>query len=49
MPVILNNFKGRIRTAIAKIDEPFLQNVSHEVEYRPDVSRETNGAYIELA
>jgi hypothetical protein len=29
--------------AIAKIDQPLLQNVCHEVEYLLDVCRATNG------
>jgi hypothetical protein len=49
VPITLNNLKDRIRTAIAKIDQPLLQNVWHEVDYRLDVSRATNGAHIELA
>jgi hypothetical protein len=32
MLINLNNLKDRIRTAIAKIDQPLLQNVWHEVE-----------------
>jgi hypothetical protein len=49
VPVTLNNLKARIRTAIAKTDQPLLQNVRHKVEYRLDVCRATNGAHIELA
>jgi hypothetical protein len=49
MPVTLNNLNDRIRTAIAKIDKPLMQNVWHEVEYRPDVCRATSGANIELS
>jgi hypothetical protein len=49
VPITLNNLKDRIRTAIAEIDQPLLQNVWHEVEYRLDVCRATNGAQIELA
>jgi hypothetical protein len=49
MPITLNNLKDRIRTSIAKIDQPLLQNVWHKVEYRLDVCRATNGAHIELA
>jgi hypothetical protein len=48
MPITLNNLKDRIRTAIAKTDQPLLQNVWNEVEYRRDVCRATNGAHIEL-
>jgi hypothetical protein len=49
VPITLNDLKARIRTAIAKIDKPLLQNVWQEVEYRLDVCRATSGAYIELA
>jgi hypothetical protein len=49
MPITLNNLKDRIRTAIAKIYQPLLQNVWHEVECRLDVCRATNGAHTELA
>jgi hypothetical protein len=49
MPITLNNLKDQIRTAVAKIDQPLLQNVWHEVEYHLDVYRGTNGAHIELA
>jgi hypothetical protein len=49
MPITLNNLKDQIRTAIAKTDQLLLQNVWHEVEYRLDVCRATNGAHIELA
>jgi len=45
LSVTLNNLKDRIRTAIAKIDQPLLQNVWQEVEYRLDVCRATNRAY----
>jgi hypothetical protein len=47
VPFTLN--KNRIRTAIAKIGQPLLQNVWFEVEYCLDVCRATNGAHIELA
>jgi hypothetical protein len=49
MHVTLNNLKDRIQTAIAKTDQPLLQNVWHEVEYHLDVCRATNGAHTELA
>jgi hypothetical protein len=49
MPMTLNNLKDQIRTAIAKIDQPLLQNVWHEVEYWLDVCRATNGDHIELS
>jgi hypothetical protein len=49
MLITLNNLRDQIRTAIAKIDEPLLQNVWHKVAYRLDVCRATNGAYIELS
>jgi hypothetical protein len=49
VPITLNNLKDRIRTAIAKTDQPLLQNVWHKVEYHLDVCRATNGAHIELA
>jgi hypothetical protein len=39
----------RILQAIAKTDQPLLQNVRHLVEYRLDVCRATNGAHTELA
>jgi hypothetical protein len=38
MTVALNNLKDRARTGIAKTDQPLMQNVWHDVEYRPDVS-----------
>jgi len=47
-PIILSNLKDRIRTATAKTDQPLLQNVWHEVEYRFDVCRATNAGHIEL-
>jgi hypothetical protein len=49
MSITLNNFKDQIQTATAIIDQPLLQNVWHEVEYRLDLSRATNGAHTELA
>jgi hypothetical protein len=49
VPVTLNNLKDRIRTAIAKTDQPLLQNVWNKVEYRLDVCRATYGAHIELS
>jgi hypothetical protein len=49
IPVTLNNFKDRIRTAVTEIDEHLLQNVWHEVEYRLDVCRGTNGIHVELS
>jgi hypothetical protein len=49
MPITLKNLKDRIRTAIAKVDEPLMQNVWHEVEYRLDVCRATYGALAELS
>jgi hypothetical protein len=49
MPITLNNLKDRIRTVIAKTDQPLLPNVWHEVKYRLDVCRATNGAHTELA
>jgi hypothetical protein len=33
MPITLKNLKDRIRTAIAKTDQPLLPNVWHEVEF----------------
>jgi hypothetical protein len=45
VPVTLNNFKDRIRTEIAKIDQPLLENIWHEVEYRLDGRRATNGVF----
>jgi hypothetical protein len=44
MSITLNNLKDRTRTAIARIDQPLLQNVWQEVEYRPDVCKATNTA-----
>jgi hypothetical protein len=38
-----------ILQAIVKTDQPLLQNVWHEVGYRLDVCRATNGAHTELA
>jgi hypothetical protein len=49
MPITLNNLKDRIRIATAKTDQPLLQNIWHEVGYRLDVCRATNGAHIELS
>jgi hypothetical protein len=49
MFLTLNNLKDRTRTATAKTDEPLLQNVWHEVEYRHHVCWATNGAHTELA
>jgi hypothetical protein len=49
MPMTLNKLKDRTRTAVAKIDQPLLQNVWPKVEYRLDMCRATNGTYIELS
>jgi hypothetical protein len=47
MPLTLNNLNYQIQTAIAKIDQPLLQNIWHEVKYCLDVCRATNGAQTE--
>jgi hypothetical protein len=49
MPMTLNKLKDQIRTAIAKSDQPLLQNVWHKVEYCLDVCRATNRAHTELS
>jgi hypothetical protein len=49
MPVTLSNLKDRIRTASAWNEHPLVQNVRHEVGYRLDVCRATNGEQTELA
>jgi hypothetical protein len=48
-PVTQRNLKDRIRTASAKTERPLVQNVWHQVGYRVDVRRTTNGAHTELA
>jgi len=45
MSITLNNLKDRMRTAIANIDQPLLQNVLRKVEYRLDVCWVTNGGH----
>jgi hypothetical protein len=44
-----SNLMDQIRTATAKTGQLLLQSAWHEVEYRLDVCRVTNGANIELA
>jgi hypothetical protein len=48
VPIALSNFKDRIRKATANINQPLLQNIWREVQYRPDVCRATNAAHIKL-
>jgi hypothetical protein len=50
MPTTLNSLKDRTRTAIAKTDQPLLQNVwQHEIEYHFDVCKATSGEYTKLS
>ena len=44
----ITDLKQRISDAIATIDEDMLQRTWQEIEYRLDVLRLTNGAYIEM-
>jgi len=44
----MKKLKDRKRTAIAKIDQPFLQIIWHEVQYGLDVCRATNEINIGL-
>jgi hypothetical protein len=39
MPITPDKLKDRIRTAIAEINDPLLQSVWHEFEYRSDLCR----------
>ena len=47
LPIIIPELKVRIRTAIETITADMLQTVWNELNYRVDVCRITNGAYIE--
>jgi hypothetical protein len=48
MPTTPNNFKDRKRTATATTDKPLRKNIWHEVEYRLEMRRATNGARAEI-
>jgi hypothetical protein len=37
VPITLDSLKNRIQTAIAKMYQPLLQNIWHEVKYRLDM------------
>jgi hypothetical protein len=48
VPTAPKNLKDLTQTAIANVDRPLLHSVWHEVDYRLDVCRATNGAHVEL-
>ena len=43
----LQHLRDRIATAIATVTPDVIQRTWHEIEYRLDVCRATNGAHIE--
>jgi hypothetical protein len=43
----LQHLRDRIATAIATVTPDIIQRAWHEIEYRLDVYRATNGAHIE--
>jgi hypothetical protein len=43
-----DTLKGRIRDALAAVTEEMLEKIWREIEYRLDVLRATNGAYVEV-
>ena len=47
LPASIRELKVRIRTAIETITADTLQTVWNELDYRVDVCRITNGAYVE--
>ena len=47
LPANIEEMKERIRAALETVTEDMLQRVWHELEYRLNVCRVTDGAYIE--
>ncbi|PSN56132.1 hypothetical protein C0J52_03356 [Blattella germanica] len=47
LPLNIDDFKQRIRQAVASVDADMLQRVWDELDYRMDVCRMTGGAHIE--
>jgi hypothetical protein len=43
----MNDFKDRIKAAIASVDVDMLQRTLMELEYRLDIVRVTNDAHVE--
>jgi hypothetical protein len=44
----IDTLKARIRGALAAVTEEMLEKTWREIEYRTDVLRTTNGAYVEV-
>jgi hypothetical protein len=49
VPITPKNLKDRMQTAVAKSDQPLLQNVWHEVEYRLVFARQQTQYILNLA
>ncbi|PSN38403.1 hypothetical protein C0J52_21588, partial [Blattella germanica] len=48
LPLNLDDFKQRIRQAVASVDADMLQSVWNELDYRMDVCRVTGGAILNI-